>query len=169
MTAHQTVQQFTKMLKNLDTWIETALAHAAKKGFDPEVLVGSRLAPDQYAFVKQVQSSCDSAKFAAAYLSGHKAPAHPDTETTMAQLRERIGTCLRFLESVPAADYAGADDARVAPAWLQGKWMKGSEYLTQTAVPNFYFHVTTAYAILRHNGVDLGKMAYMGSMPIQDA
>lgn len=168
MTAYQTVQQFTKMLKNLDNWIETAVAHATKKGFDPEVFVASRLAPDQYPFVKQVQSSCDSAKFAAAYLSGHKAPVHPDTETTVAQLRERIGACLRFLESVPADDYAGADDRKVAPPWLQGKWMKGSDYLTQTAIPNFYFHVTTAYAILRHNGVDLGKLAYIGSMPLQD-
>lgn len=168
MTAYQTVQQFTKMLKNLDNWIETAVAHATKKGFDPEVFVASRLAPDQYPFVKQVQSSCDSAKFAAAYLSGHKAPVHPDTESTVAQLRERIGACLRFLESVPADDYAGADDRKVAPPWLQGKWMKGSDYLTQTAIPNFYFHVTTAYAILRHNGVDLGKLAYIGSMPLQD-
>lgn len=169
MTAIQHVQQFTKMLRNLDTWIETAIAHATKKGFDPEVFVASRLAPDQYPFVKQVQSSCDAAKFAAAYLSGQKAPAHPDTETTVAQLRERIAACLRFLESVPAGDYAGADERRVAPPWLQGKWMKGGDYLTQTAIPNFYFHVTTAYAILRHNGVDLGKLAYIGSMPLQDA
>lgn len=115
MTAYKTVQQFTKMLKNLDHWIETAVAHATRKGFDPEVFVSSRLAPDQYAFVKQVQSSCDSAKFAAAYLSGHKAPTHPDTETTVAQLRERIASCLQFLESVPAEDYAGADDRKVAP------------------------------------------------------
>lgn len=169
MTAHQTVQQFTKMLRNLDTWIETAVAHATKKGFNPDVLVTSRLAPDQYALDRQVQSCCDSAKFAAAYLSGQKAPAHPDTETTMAQLRERIGSCLRFIESVPAADYAGADDRKIAPPWLQGKWMKGNDYLSQLSVPNFYFHVTTAYAILRHNGVDLGKMAYIGSMPLQDA
>lgn len=169
MSAYQQVQQFTKMLRNLDGWIETAVAHASKKGFDPEVFVGLRLAPDQYAFVKQVQSSCDSAKFAAAYLSGHKAPAHPDTETTVAQLRERIAACLRFLESVPEADYAAAEDRKVAPPWLQGKWMTGGDYLTQTAIPNFYFHVTTAYAILRHNGVDLGKMAYIGSMPLHDA
>ncbi len=169
MSAYQNVQQFTKMLRNLDTWIETAVAHATKKGFDPEVFVTSRLAPDQYPFVKQVQASCDSAKFAAAYLSGQTAPAHPDTETTVAQARERIASCLRFLESVPEGDYAGADDRKVAPPWLQGKWMKGSDYLTQTAIPNFYFHVTTAYAILRHNGVDLGKLAYIGSMPIQDS
>ena len=168
MSAYQNVQQFAKMLRNLDSWIETAVTHATKKGFDPEVFVTSRLAPDQYPLVKQVQSSCDSAKFAAAYLSGQKAPAHPDTETTVAQARERIASCLRFLESVPADDYAGADDRKVAPPWLQGKWMKGSDYLTQTAIPNFYFHVTTAYAILRHNGVDLGKLAYIGSMPLQD-
>jgi hypothetical protein len=169
MSAYQNVQQFTKMLRNLDSWIETAVAHATKKGFDPEVFVTSRLAPDQYPFARQVQASCDSAKFAAASLSGQTPPAHPDPDTTVAQLRERIASCLRFLESVPEGDYAGADDRKVAPAWLQGKWMRGSDYLTQTAIPNFYFHVTTAYAILRHNGVDLGKLAYIGSMPIQDS
>jgi hypothetical protein len=169
MTAYQHVQQFTKMLKNLDTWIETAVAHATKKSFDPEVFVTSRLAPDQYPLVKQVQSACDSAKFAAAYLSGQKAPAHPDTETTVAQMRERIASCLRFIESVPASDYEGAADRKIAPPWLQGKWMKSDDYLTQLAIPNFYFHATTAYAILRHNGVDVGKMAYIGSMPLQDA
>ena len=68
-----------------------------------------------------------------------------------------------------AARYAGADDRRVAPPWLQGKWMRGADYLAQVAVPNFYFHVTTAYAILRHNGVDLGKMDFIGSMPVHDA
>lgn len=169
MTAHQSIQQFAKMLKNLDTWIETAVAHATTKNFDPEVFVASRLAPDQYPLVKQVQAACDSAKFAAAHLSGQKAPAHPDTETTIAQLRERIASCLRYLESVPADDYAGADDRKIALPWLQGRWMKGSDYLTQAAIPNFYFHVTTAYAILRHNGVDVGKMAYLGSLPVQDA
>ncbi len=171
------VPQLVKMLGNLERWLDKAAEHtSAEDGagsvppgrVDIGTLLAARLAPDQYPLARQVQAACDAAKFAAAYLTGQKAPTHPDTETTMAQLRERVGTCLRYLESVPADDYAGADDRKVAPPWLQGKWMKGSDFLVQVAAPNFYFHATTAYAILRHNGVDVGKLAYLGSMPIHD-
>jgi hypothetical protein len=168
MSAFETITQFSKMLKNLDGWIETASAHAQKKNFEADVFANSRLAPDQYSLTKQVQSSCDAAKFTAAYLTGQKAPSHPDTETTIAELRARIATCLAYLETFKAADFAGAADRRVAPAWMKGKWVKGDEYLTQAAIPNFYFHVTTAYSILRHNGVDLGKMNFLGSVPMRD-
>ena len=164
-----TIAQFAKMLGNLDRWLEVGSAFAEKKKFEPDVLAQSRLAPDQYELVRQVQSACDAAKYAAAYLSGQKAPAHPDTEKTLADLRARVRTCVAYLGSVQPSAYAGADDRRVAPPWLQGKWMRGADYLAQVAVPNFYFHVTTAYAILRHNGVDLGKMDFIGSMPVHDA
>jgi hypothetical protein len=127
------------------------------------VLAQSRLAPDQYELVRQVQSACDAAKYAAAYLSGQKAPAHPDTEKTLADLRARVRTCVAYLGSVQPSAYAGADDLRVAPPWLQGKWMRGADYLAQVAVPNFYFHVTTAYNILRHNGVEIGKRDFIGT------
>jgi uncharacterized protein len=166
--AFDSVQQFAKMLRNLDTWIDKAVAHAKAKSFDPDVLAGARLAPDQYPFPRQVQSSCDSAKFAAAYLAGKQAPAHPDTETTMVQLKERIASVLGFLETVKEEDFAGADERKVAPPWMKGKWLRGDHYLTQLASPNFYFHVTTAYEILRHNGVDVGKMDFIGSVPMRD-
>jgi len=117
---------------------------------------------------RQVQSACDAAKYAAAYLSGQNAPSHPDTEKTLAELRTRIRTCVQYLESVKASAYAGAMERRVAPPWLQGKWFAAGDYLTQVAVPNFYFHVAMAYAILRHNGVELGKMDYIGAMPARD-
>ena len=168
MNTHETIQQFAKMLRNLEGWLDKATAHATAKSFDVDVLVQARLAPDQYAFVRQVQASCDSAKFAAAYLSGRKAPVHPDTEKSFAELRERIRACLSFLDSIPRDEYGPATERKVSPPWLGGKWIRGDEYLAQAAIPNFYFHITTAYAILRHNGVDVGKMDYIGSVPTHD-
>lgn len=165
MDAAGTVAQFAKMLENLDRWIATGITFAEQKKVEPDVLAGMRLAIDQYELVRQVQSACDAAKFAAAYLSGQTAPSHPDTEKTIAELRARIATCVRYVRSVGAAQYAGAAERRVAPAWLGGKWMRGDHYLAQVAIPNFYFHVVTAYAILRHAGVGLGKLDYVGAMP----
>ena len=169
MDTPETIAQFAKMLGNLDRWLATGVAFAEKKKFAPDVLAQSRLSPDQYDLVRQVQAACDQAKFAAAYLSGGKAPSHPDTEKTIDELRARIGACLEYVRSVKPDAYAGAAERRVAPPWLQGKWFVGADYLRQLAVPNFYFHVTTAYAILRHNGVELGKMDYIGDMPVHDA
>jgi len=169
MDVATTIEQFAKMLRNLDRWLESAEAWAKTKGFDADVLVQARLAPDQFALVQQVQSACDAAKYAAAYLSGRQAPSHPDVEKTIGELRARIATCVAWLETVPAAEYAGAAERRVQPAWLKQGWMRGADYLTQVAIPNFYFHVTTAYAILRHAGLGLGKMDYIGGLPLQEA
>jgi len=169
MNHHDAVQSFAKTLENLVQWMDKADAHAKARSFDVDVLASARLAPDQYDFVRQVQAACDQAKYAAAYLGGKPAPSHPDTEKTFAELRARIKTCLAFVESVPAKDFAGAEDRRVAPPWLGGKWLRGDDYLLHVAIPNFFFHATMAYAILRHNGVPLGKMDYVGSLPINDA
>ncbi len=166
--AFETIQQMSKMLRNLDQWIDKTVAWAKEKPFDADVLVGARLAPDMYSFDRQVQSACDSAKFTAAYLAGKEAPAHPDVEKTMPELKKRIATVLGWLETLKEADFAGAEGRRVAPRWLQGKWMRGDQYLLQCGGPNFFFHVTTAYAILRHNGAPLGKMDFLGTMPIRD-
>jgi len=165
MTHDDAIRHFAKMLRNLDRWLDKAAAHAKAKSFEVDVLLQARLAPDQYAFVRQVQSACDQAKFAAAYLGGKKAPAHPDTEQTMPELRQRIAACLAFLETVQQKDLVGAEERRVAPPWLGGNWLRGDDYLMHVAIPNFFFHVTMAYAILRHNGVDLGKMDYIGELP----
>jgi hypothetical protein len=164
----QTVPQFLKMLRNLDAWLEAANAHAAQKKFDPDVLLQSRLAPDQFALARQIQSACDTAKFAAARLTGKDAPAHPDTETTIPELRKRIVDVAGWLEGLRPADFDGAEDRRVSMQWMQGKWCPATDYLVQFALPNFYFHVVTAYSILRHNGVDLGKRAYIGGLPLND-
>ena len=165
MDTQETITQFDKMLANLDRWLETGVACAEQKKISPDLLCGSRLALDQYELARQVQSACDQAKFAAAYLSGHKAPVHLDTEKTVPELRSRIAACRGYLKSITASQYAGAAERRVAPPWLNGRWMRGDHYLAQVAIPNFYFHVVTSYAILRHNGVELGKMDYVGGLP----
>ena len=162
MSTYETVVQFSRMLRNLDQWLQKGVAQAQKKSFEPDVLAHSRLAPDQYDLVRQVQSACDQAKYAAAYLSGQKPPSHPDTEKTMSELSARIHTCVTYLDSFKAPDFSGGEERRVAPAWMQGKSVRGGQYLNRIAVPNFYFHVTTAYSILRHNGVELGKGDYVG-------
>lgn len=169
MDAATTLTQFAKMLENLDRWLEKGVAFAQARKLDPDALAQSRLAPDQYALVRQVQSACDAAKYAAAYLAGQEAPSHPDAEKTLAELRARIATCVRYLRGIAPSAWADAADRRVAPPWLQGRWMRGDRYLTEVAVPNFYFHVTTAYAILRHDGVELGKMDFIGGLTLNDA
>jgi uncharacterized protein len=157
------VPQYSKMLKHLEHWLDKAAAHAAARKFDVDTLVQARLAPDMYSLDRQIQAACDTAKFSAAYLSGREAPAHADTEKTIAELRARIQSCRAFLETV--TDVAGAEERKVAPKFMQGKWVRGDHFLVQMSLPNFYFHVTTAYAILRHNGVDLGKMDFIGNLP----
>ncbi len=168
MNAFDAVPQFAKMLSNLDACLQKAIAHAKIKSYEPDILVQSRLAPDQYSLVRQVQAACDGAKFCAAYLSEKEAPLHPDNEKTMAELRQRIQTCNAYLATFKSEDFDGWQTRRVAPGWLKGKWMRGDQFLMQAALPNFYFHVTTGYAILRHNGVDLGKMDFIGALPVHD-
>jgi hypothetical protein len=162
------VLQLKKMLNNLDKWIETASQHAQKKSFDPNVLVTARLAPDQYAFVRQVQSACDAAKAAAARLAGKEPPKHPDTEQTIDELRARIRTCVAYLDTFTADDFAGADKRLIELPFLEGKLLTAADYVTELALPNFYFHVTTAYSILRHNGVGVGKTDFIGSLNLRD-
>lgn len=168
MTPYDAIQLFAKMLDNLDRWMEKAETAAKERSYEADVLAQARLAPDMFTFAQQVQSACDQAKYAAAYLGGKQPPSHPDTERTFAELRERIHKCTAFLATVAERDFAGADDRKVAPPWLGGRWLTGADYLASVAIPNFFFHATTAYAILRHNGVPLGKMDYVGSLPTRE-
>jgi hypothetical protein len=168
MTHDDTIRLFAKTLQNLQRWMDKATEYATARKFEVDVLVQARLAPDAFSFVQQVQAGCDQAKYAAAYLSGKQPPSHPDTEKTFAELRQRIQKCLAFLEEVQAKNFAGGEDRKVAPPWLGGRWLRGDDYLGHVAVPNFFFHLTMAYAILRHNGVELGKMDYIGSLPTKE-
>jgi hypothetical protein len=169
MDAFAVISQFSRMLTNLDAWLAAGVEFAKKKEFEPDVLAQSRLAPDQFELVRQVQSACDAAKFAAAYLSGQKAPSHPDVEKTVAELRARIKTCTDYLATFKAADFGGAYERRVGPPWMGGATVRGDHYVMRLSIPNFYFHVTTAYAILRHNGVGLGKSDFIGVKDFSEA
>ena len=167
MTLHDlTVPQLVKMLANLDNWLGAAVAFADTKKFDPHTLLRARLAPDQYALDRQLQACCDNAKFICARLAGKEWPAHPDTETTFDQLRQRIAHVTAYVHGFKPEDFAEADKRHITLPWMNGKWMTGAEYVRDFALPNLYFHFTTAYAILRHNGVPLGKAAFIGSVPM---
>ena len=156
---------FTRMLNNLLRWLDKAEAHAAAKKFDAGVLLAARLAPDMLAFTKQVQIATDTAKFCMARLAGVDAPKFDDNEASLADLRARIRTTIAFVESVPASRVDGSETREVTIPRRDGPiTMTGEAYLTRYALPNFFFHVTTAYALLRHNGVDLGKPDYLGAL-----
>ena len=158
------VPVFLRMLGNLQTWIDKAEAHAQSKKFDAAVYLGARLAPDMLPFTKQIQITCDGAKFCVARLAGIDGPKFDDTETTLAELRERVNATAAFIESVPAAKIDGSEDKDITIPRRDGSMtMKGEAYLKHYAMPNFYFHITTAYALLRHNGVEIGKMDYLGA------
>jgi hypothetical protein len=162
-----TIPVLTKMLHNVEAWLDRAVAYAEQKKFDPEIYTQLRLAPDMFSFTRQIQAMCDTAKYAAAKMTGKEAPSHPDTEKTLAELRARLATCIKYLESFTREEFVGCEDRTVSHAWMGGKTMRAGDYLDHFVLPNFYFHLTAAYAILRHNGVDLGKMAYLGSLPFQ--
>ena len=157
-----------KNLLNLRAWIGKARAHAAARGFDPEVLLATRLAPDQFALARQIQSACDSAKGNAARMAGREVPSHPDVETTLAELEARIDTVVAFLDTFTPADFDGADDRTISVGWMRGKHAIGKDYIEQFGLPNFFFHLGHAYAILRHDGVPLGKMDYIGGLALRD-
>jgi hypothetical protein len=166
-----TVPQFSKMLDNLSAILHKAAAYADSKKFDVAVLLNSRLAPDQFALIRQVQICCDTAKLGVARLTGtlDQAPKHADDETTLAQLLQRIEDTKQYLAGFSAADFDEAATRTISQPRWEGKTLTGEQFLIQHMLPNFYFHLTTAYAILRHNGVDVGKKDYLGPMPYQGA
>ena len=166
---YDAILQMKKMLGQLDKWLEAATAFSQKKSFDPNTLLGARLAPDQFPLVRQVQSTCDTAKFAAARLSGKEPPKHEDNEATIEALHARIHAVIAWLDGFAAKDFEGAETRVVTnPRW-EGKVMHGADYFNEHSVPNFYFHLVHTYAILRHNGVDVGKRDYLGTMSLRSA
>jgi len=162
------IPQMTKMLDNLSACLDKAVASAEARGFDAQVLLTARLAPDQYPLTRQLQGAADAAKFAGARLTGKDAPVHPDTETTIDELRARLKTAADFLRGLTAADFEGAADRDIALPFIPGMVLRGTDYFNELALPNFYFHATTAYAILRHNGVDVGKRDFIGSLNLHE-
>jgi uncharacterized protein len=154
------------MLGQLSTILDKAAAHAEAAGLDPATLVEARLAPDMFALARQVQVASDTAKGCAARLAGLQLPGYPDTEASFPELKERIAKTLRFLEGFGPERIDGREDE---PVTIQRRdqpfTFSGRDYLLRFALPNFYFHLTTAYDILRQQGVALGKRDFLGDLP----
>ncbi|MFC4860784.1 DUF1993 domain-containing protein [Pseudomonas sp. MAHUQ-62] len=154
-----------RMLGNLSNILKKAEANAQARGIEPKVFIESRLAPDMYALARQVQIASDMAKGCAARLAGVEVPSWADTETTFEELQARIAKTQEFIKGIDAAKLEGSEDRTVVLKMRTGDIsFSGRDYLLGFALPNFYFHITTTYAILRHNGVDVGKMDYLGGV-----
>ncbi len=159
--------QMQKQLAQLDTWFEKATAYATAKKFDPSLFLQFRIAPDMLPFVTQVRIATDTAKLAASRLTGKDAPVFEDKETTLTELVERVAKTRAYLESVTEADLANAATRTISTPRWEGKTMTGQDYFMEHALPNFYFHIAMTYALLRHNGVELGKKDYLGPLSLK--
>jgi hypothetical protein len=160
------VPTFSHNLKNLSAILKLAAKDAKARGIDPAVLLNMRLAPDMLPLTSQVQIMTDNAKGACARLAGVDSPVYADDETTFAQLQARIKTTLGFLRGLKAVQFEGSEDRDIVMQTPIGKlFFSGVDYLNGWALPNFYFHNTTAYNILRHAGVSLGKADFLGKVP----
>jgi uncharacterized protein len=159
------VEQVTHTLRQLLTLLDKGVAHAEAKKFDPSVLVSSRLAPDMLPLSRQIQIVSDTAKFGVARLTGTEAPKFEDTEKTIDELKARIRKTIDYVQSVSASAFEGGEDRDVKIVVPNRTIeMKGLTYLRGCLLPNFFFHVSIAYAILRHNGVDVGKRDFLGDL-----
>jgi len=155
--------RFAHTLKSLSAILAKAQAHCEAKKIDPLVLTGARLFPDMFPLSRQVQVACDSAKGAVGRLAGVEIPKHEDTEKTFDELKARIAKTLEFIASVKPAQIDGSEEKEIVLK-LRGNDtpFKGTQYLLGFVYPNFYFHAATAYNILRHNGVEIGKVDFLG-------
>jgi uncharacterized protein len=155
---------FIRMLGNLSSILDKAVAHGEAKKIDQAIFVNARLTPDMYPLSRQVQIATDMVKGCAARLAGIEVPSYEDNETTFADLQARIAKTIAFLQSVSDGQINGSE-GRTVTLKLRGKEVSflGQPYLLDFVLPNFYFHITTTYAILRHNGVEIGKMDFLGS------
>jgi uncharacterized protein len=158
------VPQFLRMLGNLKGILEKAAAHAAAKKIDESALLGARLFPDMFPLTRQVQIATDFARGTSARLSGVEPPAVEDKEQSFADLAARADVAIAYIKTLPAAKFEGAETRQITRK-VRGvdKSFAGTDYLFQYSLPNFYFHLTTTYAILRHNGVEIGKGDFVGS------
>lgn len=164
------IRQFARTLRNLEVVLNKAEEYAITRGFEVDNFVNARLAPDMLPFVAQVRIACDNAKAGAANLAQKPAPKHEDNETTFEEIRARIAKCLSFIDSLSEADFAMTTaETVVRLAYPAGKALRAEEYLFGRQIPNFYFHVVTAYDILRQGGVPLGKGDYLGELGLIDA
>ncbi|NTJ45300.1 DUF1993 domain-containing protein [Agrobacterium larrymoorei] len=158
------ITQFIKMLHTLSRLLDKAQEHAEANHFKPEVLLDARLAPDMLPLTSQVQWVCEMARLVASVLSGKPVPVFEKTEKTIPELKALIEKTIVYVSSIEESDFSGWEERIVAPPGWSGAFL-GKDYLYQHGVPNFYFHLVTAYDILRHKGVRIGKMDYIGQLP----
>jgi hypothetical protein len=152
-------------LTNLSAILDKAAAYAAAKKFDPQVLAHARLFPDMHPLTRQVQIACDTAKGAAGRLADIEVPKHEDTEVTLEQLKQRIAKTLDFLNSVTPAQVNGSESRTIEIKFPSGGWkFSASAYITDFVMPNFYFHLSMVYALLRQSGVEIGKADFLGAI-----
>ena len=156
------------MLGGLKNVITKCEQFAHEKGMTDADFISAKLAPDMFSFSRQIQISTDNAKGAVARLTGTEAPKYEDTEATFSELQARIDKTIEYIKSVPESAFVGAAERQVTLPYFPGKFMNGFGYALEYVVPNFFFHVTTAYAIARMNGVTLGKSDYLNGLPLQD-
>lgn len=156
-------ESMVPMLRSLSAILDKASALAEAKKIDPAVLASARLAPDMFPLTRQVQIACDMLKNAAAHLAGHEPQRFEDNEKTLEDLKARIAKCIGYVESFPASDYEGAEDRQLVLPLIDKLVLDidGAGYMSDWTIPHFYFHVATAYDILRHNGLDIGKRDYL--------
>ena len=158
------VSIYAQQLNSLLGLLDKAVEHCKTKGVDPSELISAQLAPDMFPFSRQIQIATDQAKGATARLSGRENPKFEDTEKTFDELKARVKKTLDFIKSVPAQEIDGSEEKDITlPIGGQPRTLKGQLYLVRNSLPNFFFHVTTAYDILRHKGVEIGKRDYLGS------
>ena len=159
------VPVFKQMLGSLDVLIDKASAHVEARKLEPASLLQARLFPDMFTFVRQVQIACDFAKSVPARLAGIEVPSYEDNERTFAELHARIAKTLAFIDGIDAAKFEGSERREIVlrPGTPKERRFEGQAYLLHYGLPNFFFHVTTAYALLRHNGLEVGKADYMGA------
>jgi hypothetical protein len=162
------VPQTINLLTGLKSYFAKAKKHAEVKKYDVNTLLQSRLAPDMYPLVKQVQIAGDMAKGGIARLAGMEPPKYDDNETTVEQIEARLDKTIAYLKTFKPEQFDNASELYLSLPFMKDKKMKGNDFIIQMILPNVYFHVTTAYDILRHNGVDLGKADYMGEVTYQN-
>lgn len=148
--------------------LDKAEAYVAEKGIHEHELIQASLAPDMFNFTRQIQLISDSAKGYTARLAGKEIISMPDTESSIAELKQRILKTKELVKTFSVADFIDADNAKISFAWMGGKYFKGGEFVEKFAIPNIFFHASVAYAILRNQGVAIGKMDYIGEIPMYD-
>ncbi len=163
-----TVPVYIKLLGGLKNVLAKAEAHAKEKGMSEEAFLNDALAPDMFPLKKQVQVACDHTKGAIARLTGKENPKMEDNEATFSQLQARIDKTLAFVKTASEAEFVGSEERKIILPFREGKYLTGMEYLLEYAMPNFFFHLVTAYGIVRKNGVAIGKADFINGLPLKN-